>query len=86
MDPHDAHAAAVRHNNALVRGTYEEGYSAGKAEGIKEGMRRAAEICRARAVKLAPEHTAHTEDGCYDCGAEDEADYLALAILKEAGE
>ena len=61
-------------------------FLAGKAEGIKEGMRRAAEICRARAVKLAPEHTAHTGDGCYDCGAEDEADYLALAILKEAGE
>jgi len=64
----------------------QEAFLAGKAEGIKEGMRRAAEICRARAVKLAPEHTAHTGDGCYDCGAEDEADYLALAILKEAGE
>lgn len=63
-----------------------QAYELGKAEGIKEGMRRAAEICRARAVKLAPEHTAHTGDGCYDCGAEDEADYLALAILKEAGE
>lgn len=44
MDPHDAHAAAVRHNNALVRGTYEEDYAAGKADGIKEGMRMAAEI------------------------------------------
>jgi hypothetical protein len=57
-----------------------------KAEGIKEGLRRAAEICRARAVKLAPENTDHTEDGCYDCGAEDEADYLAIAILEEIGE
>lgn len=74
MDPHDAHAAAVRHNNALVRGTYEEGYSAGKAEGIKEGMRRAAGIAR------IAENTSPVKS------KQDMAARIKAAILKAIGE
>jgi len=88
MDPHDAQAAAVRHNNALVRGTYEEGYSAGNAEGIKEGMRRAAEIAGAEEdqfIALAGEAADNTMRKHYSALASG-AGTAAAAILKEAGE
>lgn len=49
--------------------------------GREAGMREASEICRVRSVDLEVGNTDHTEEGCYECGAEEESDYLYHAIL-----
>lgn len=65
------------------RPNYRERFYA--SEAFRAGMRRAAEMCRDRSTILEPGNTTHTEQGgCYECGAEEEADYLATAILAEA--
>lgn len=42
MDQHEAHAEAIRSNNLLLKGTYEDGYKAGFKAGREAGMREAA--------------------------------------------
>ena len=44
MDQHEAHAEAIRSNNLLLKGTYEDGYKAGFKAGREAGMREAAAI------------------------------------------
>lgn len=72
----------------LRRELYDRGFAAGKAEGIKEGMRRAAEIAGAEEdqfIALAGEAADNTMRKHYSALASG-AGTAAAAILKEAGE
>lgn len=65
----------------------EHGFISSEAEmreAFLAGLLRAEEICRDRSAALTPWRAVHEEGGCYMCGAEEEADYLATAILEEA--
>lgn len=71
-----------------IKGYYiEHGFISSEAEmreAFRAGLRMAGGMCKDRSAALEPGRATHEEGGCYMCGAEEEADYLANAILAEA--